>query len=164
MCCSHLLVAQTPEHSFHVGTNWIPEPFEGCCGAHSLLLCYNYHGGSGGHARGFANVIIILLQGLVCLQWSSESSPVHVWGGRTRERRRERRRTRRRERKNPFSSLHRCLCNAHLRIFTHLTEALQPFDTYCSSHTHTHTHTLWGARWKNTYIGGRTMGACVLSR
>lgn len=45
---------------------------------------------------------------------------------------------RRKEKMNPFSSLHCCLCNIHLRIFTHLSEALQPFDTYGSSHTHTH--------------------------
>lgn len=152
MCCSRPSVAQTPERSFCIGTNLIPGSFEGFCRADSLLLRYNYHGSRGRHARGCGSVIISFLRGLLCLEWSSESSPGRVCGGHTRERKRER--------MNPFSSLRRCLCNAHLRIFTHLTEALQPFDTYCSSHT----HMLWGGRWKNTYVDGRTMRVCVSYR
>lgn len=42
---------------------------------------------------------------------------------------------------NPFSSVHHwnCLHSVHLRIFTHFSKALQPFDTHYGSHTHMRT-------------------------
>lgn len=149
MCCSHLTVNSRHQNRQRVcGTNWMMMCAAASCSEDSPFLWYNYHASSCRQASSFPSWIIRVLQ-LMCWELRWEMSLDHIWSCHTSLAREEwggggreggSAEKDRKEKMNPFPSLHHCNClrAAHLHIFPHLTEALQPFWHVVVTHMHTH--------------------------